>query len=83
MELRQVPNIGVKLEAQLKDVGIDTVQALRDVGAKAAWLRIKGIDPSACYMRLCALEGALEGIRWHDLPGETKAQLKEFYRDHK
>lgn len=32
---------------------------------------------------LCALEGAVRGIRWHDLEPEVKADLKAFYQTHK
>jgi DNA transformation protein len=81
--LTQLPNIGKELERQLNDIGIDTEEKLRDVGSLEAWLRIKAKDPSACYMRLCALEGALHGIRWHDLSLENKASLKSFYTQHK
>ena len=28
---------------------------------------------------LCALEGAIQGIRWHYLDCETKAELKRFF----
>jgi DNA transformation protein len=38
------------------------------------------MDPSACLMRLCALEGALRGVRWHDLDARTKGELKVFYQ---
>jgi DNA transformation protein len=34
-------------------------------------------------MRLSALEGAIQGIRWHYLDGETKQSLKKFYNKHK
>ena len=50
-------NIGKALEEQLIQVGIETPEALRQVGAKAAWLKIQEIDPSACIHRLLALEG--------------------------
>jgi DNA transformation protein len=40
-------------------------------------------DPPACIMRLSALEGAIQGIRWHLLDKETKESLKEFYHKHK
>jgi DNA transformation protein len=30
-------------------------------------------------MRLCSLEGAIQGVRWHNLDDETKKSLKEFY----
>lgn len=79
-ELAKLPNIGKKLEEQLHLVGIDTEKQLRETGSRAAWQRILAIDDSACYMRLCALEGALENIRWHDLPPRTKQELKAFYQ---
>ena len=55
----------------------------RQTGSRDAWLKIKAIDPSACYNRLCGLEGALRGIRWHNLPDETKKELKDFYNSFK
>lgn len=82
-ELAKLPNIAEKLEAQLGEVGITTEQALRDVGSREAWLRILHRDPSACLMRLSALEGALQGVRWHYLDEETKKELKAFYNEHK
>ena len=82
-ELQSLPNIGAKLEKQLEDTGIATAQALRTAGSRQAWLGIQAIDPSACYMRLCALEGALRGTRWHDLPAEVKQELRAFYQEHK
>lgn len=78
-ELSKLINISIKLESQLNTVGINTVQQLKEVGSKQAWLKIKAFDPSACYNRLCALEGAIQGIRWHNLSDETKEELKSFY----
>ena len=82
-ELAKLPNMGKILEAQLEAVGIATPEALRETGSRAAWLRIQAADPSACFHRLCALEGALRGVRWHALDGPVKADRKEFYQSHK
>ena len=82
-ELTTLPNIGAKLEGQLNDVGIITIEELKHAGSREAWLRILARDPSACIMRLSALEGAIQGIRWHYLDEETKKLLKEFYHQHK
>ena len=82
-ELAKLPNMGKILEAQLEAVGIATPEALRETGSRAAWLRIQAADPSACFHRLGALEGALGGVRWHALDGPVKADLKEFYQSHK
>jgi DNA transformation protein len=78
-ELSKLPNIGDKLEAQLNEVGIDTLEQLKEVGSKQAWLYIKDIDASACINRLCAIEGAIQGIRWHNLSSDVKNELKAFY----
>ncbi len=77
-ELQSLPNIADKLEAQLIEVGVGGIDALKQTGSREAWLRIAAIDPSACYMRLCALEGAIQGVRWHHLDEETKKRPQEF-----
>jgi len=82
-ELTTLPNIAEKLDAQLAAVGVKTIADLKAVGSHEAWLRILAADPSACLMRLSALEGAIQGVRWHRLDDGTKASLKEFYCQHK
>ena len=82
-ELKSLPNIAEKLEAQLLEAGIPSIDALKAAGSREAWLRIAAIDPSACYMRLCALEGAIRGVRWHHLDDGTKQELKAFYSENK
>jgi DNA transformation protein len=79
VQLSKLPNIGNKLEDQLIEVGIETVDQLKQIGSKQAWLNIKAIDPSACINLLCALEGAIQGVRWHYLSDEVKDELKELY----
>ncbi|WP_346913197.1 TfoX/Sxy family protein [Clostridium sp.] len=78
-KLSDLPNIGKKLEEQLNEVGIETIEQLKAVGSKQAWLNIRAIDSSACINRLCALEGAIRGIGWHSLSEEVKMDLKAFY----
>lgn len=80
-ELSKLPNIGKELERQLTEVGITTQEQLKLIGSKQTWLFIQAIDASACYNRLCALEGAIRGIRWHYLPEELKEELKDFYNE--
>ena len=82
-ELSKVVNIGPKVEEQLISVGINSLEKLKEVGAKNAWLRIQKIDSSACIHRLLALEGAIQGVKKSDLPDSVKADLKAFYSDHK
>ena len=82
-ELLKLPNIGKTVEDQLLQVGINTVEELKKIGAKAAWLKIQEMDESACIHRLMALEGAIEGVKKTMLSEEVKADLKEFYQWHK
>lgn len=82
-ELSKLVNIGEVVETQLNQVGIDTFAKLKEAGAKQAWLDILAIDSSACYNRLCALEGAIQGVRWHDLSQIDKNDLKDFYKNFK
>ncbi len=78
--LSQLPNIGETVEKQLNQVGINTLEQLKECGSKQAWLKIRSIDPSACIHRLYALEGAIQGIRKQQLPEQVKKELKEFYK---
>lgn len=82
-ELSALPNIASKLESQLADAGITAIEQLKSVGSREAWLRILANDPSACINRLYALEGAIQGVRWHNLDDDVKKSLKEFYQNHK
>ena len=82
-ELSKVVNIGPKVEEQLISVGINSLEKLKELGSKNAWLRIQKIDSSACIHRLLALEGAIQGVKKSDLPDSVKADLKAFYSDHK
>ncbi|MGN0364906.1 MAG: TfoX/Sxy family protein [Suilimivivens sp.] len=82
-ELSKLPNIGKIVEEQLNQVGITTGAQLKEIGAKAAWLKIQEIDETACIHRLMALEGAIQGIKKTMLSDEVKADLKKFYQEHK
>ena len=55
-ELSSLPNIGKTVEEQLFRVGISSVDELKRIGAKEAWLKIQEIDETACIHRLMALE---------------------------
>ncbi|MGN0996703.1 MAG: TfoX/Sxy family DNA transformation protein [Candidatus Ventricola sp.] len=82
-ELSRLPNIGPRVEKQLHEAGICSVDALMAAGAKAAWLSIQQIDESACIHRLMALEGAIRGVKKTMLPDEVKADLQAFYQQHR
>jgi DNA transformation protein len=77
-DLNKLPNIGKVLAQELEAAGIKSAEALKDIGSKEAFLLLKLSDSGSCYNKLCALQGAVEGIRWHHLSDETKADLKAF-----
>lgn len=77
-KLSDMPNIGQTLEKKLMSVGISDPEGLIELGSKEAFLRIRNIDDTACLNMLCALEGAVQGIRWHGLSPECKKDLKDF-----
>ena len=82
-ELSSLPNIGKTVEEQLFRVGISSVDELKRIGAKEAWLKIQEIDETACIHRLMALEGAIQGVKKTMLSDEVQADLKEFYQRNK
>ena len=75
MRLSELPNIGPKLESLLVEHGISTPEDLRTLGAVETCrrLRFQGED---CVNKLLALEGAIRGIRWHDIPREEREALR-------
>jgi len=79
LNLDEMPNIGKVVSKKLISVGIDTPEKLRELGSKEAFIRLRAIDDSACFSMLQGLEGAIQGIRWHNLPESKKKDLKEFF----
>jgi len=81
MKLTALPNISKVIASDLQKAGINTVEDLKQIGSKDAFIRIRlHADHEACINKLCALEGAIQGMRWHQLPESTKADLKAFYK---
>ncbi len=80
-DLSSLPNVGRVLERNLRAVGIDTPEQLRDAGSREAFLRIRLYDPGACLHMLYGLEGAVQGIRDTLLSDEAKKDLKNFYKN--
>lgn len=78
--LTTLPNIGTVLAHLLNSIGIETKQELIDMGAEEAITRLSRIENvNVCINKLMALEGAIQGIRWHHLSKEKKEELKEYF----
>ena len=81
MELTDFPNIGA---SNLRTVGLDTPEKLRQAGAKEAWLKIRlQVDPGACLHLLQALAGAVANIPKRELTPEQRLELKKFFESYK
>ena len=79
--LTDLPNIGKTLAAKLSRAGIHNAEQLKEMGSEDAIIKIATLENSgACINMLCALEGAIQGIRWHDLEKGRKQELLEFIR---
>lgn len=75
MNLSDRINIGPRLEELLKEIGINTVEELIEAGSIEAATRIAEID-RAWSSKLYALEGAIQGVRWKELPKDYRDKLR-------
>jgi DNA transformation protein len=80
IKLTEMPNIGKVVAEKLILAGITSPDELKALGSEQAFIRLQTIDETACFSMLQGLEGAVHGIRWHNLPKERKEELKEFFR---
>jgi len=62
--LEDLVNIGPKLAADLRTIGIPDEATLRSVGAAEAAQRLEAVGLRDCTNARRALEGALTGVRW-------------------
>jgi len=80
--LRVLPNIGQEVASRLREVGITTAEALRELGSIETALRLKAARPGdpPCRSMLSGLEGAIRGVRWHTIPKEERERLWEKFQ---
>lgn len=79
-ELSKLKNISKVSEGLLNQAGIHTIDEYKKTGSKAAFLRIRQIDNTACLSMLYGLEGAIEDKRWCNLDAEIKKDLLDFFK---
>jgi len=78
-QLTSLPNIGDVLAEQLILAGINNEKELKSAGTENVFIKLLTIDNESCLMKLYAIEGAIQGIRWHFLPNERVRELKDFF----
>jgi len=75
--LSKLRNIGPKSARMLAAAGIDSIEALRTLGAAEVYRRVRLTNPDGVSRNmLWALQGALMDMDWRDLPDEIKAALQ-------
>jgi DNA transformation protein len=75
--LSTLPGIGPATQSWLVEAGIRTAGELRSLGSVEAYRRLKFMFPNCVSLNaLYALEAALRGCRWLDLPPDVKAALQ-------
>ena len=73
-----LPGIGPVTQGWLTEVGIHTVGELRSMGSVEAYRRLRFMLPRRVNLNaLYALEAALRGCHWLDLPQDVKTALQE------
>ena len=76
--IEQTPNIGRTLAQELRDVGIDSLEALMRAGFWDAWLQLRRVNPERDAVPAClALAGAVAGVRWNHLPPRVRQDIRQ------
>jgi hypothetical protein len=74
--IEQAPNIGPTLAAHLRNVGIETLEALVEVGDAEAYARLAEAHPGdANAQTRLELAGAVRSTRWSTLPMALRREL--------
>lgn len=74
-DLASLPNLGPQSQAMLAGAGIRTLEDLRQLGAVAAYARVRATGANASQNLLWALEGALCGQPWRVVAREHRTSL--------
>ena len=77
-ELTSMKNIGKTLYMKLFAVGITSAEQLIEAGSKKAYVLLKMSYPEMCAVHLYALEGAITGVDFSELPQEKCDELSAF-----
>ncbi len=77
--LEDLPNIGKVLAGELRNALIPDPETLRNMGTEKTFIRLNCLDKNSCLSKLYAIEGAVQGIRWHKIEALRKQELKMFY----
>lgn len=80
LRLKDLPNLSFSMELLLNEAGIKDARTLRQIGPKAAWMRLREIRKDLSINVLYALEGAITGVHAAALPAQTRQELFDWAR---
>ena len=80
--LRDLPDIGDEMSRCVQRAGIHTPEQLKRLGSVEAAILVSPHKRSGpvCRSALCALEGAIRGIRWHSIAKADRDESWEQYQ---
>ncbi|WP_052284068.1 TfoX/Sxy family DNA transformation protein [Kluyvera genomosp. 1] len=76
--LKDLPNLSFHMELLLNEAGVTDSWALRQIGAEAAWLRLRRIRKQISINVLYSLEGAIRGVHAAALPAQRRQELQSW-----
>ncbi|SJZ97853.1 TfoX/Sxy family DNA transformation protein [Anaerorhabdus furcosa] len=79
--LTSMKNIGKEMKKKLESVGIDSVEKLKCIGSKDAFIHLRMKYSNICLVHLYTLQGAIDDIEYHNLPENMKSDLKKFSKE--
>lgn len=77
--LKDLPNLTFQLEVLLFEAGITDEETLRELGARASWLKMRAKNKALSIKVLFALEGAIAGLHEAALPAGIRRELTEWF----
>lgn len=72
-----IRNLGPAFEQACADAGIPSAEALREIGADAAYTKLLGSGTKPHFIGYYVLVMALQGRPWNDCKGAEKAALRK------
>ena len=75
-EISRLKNLGGKSQIMLADIGVHTRAQLAEMGSLEAYKRVRLAGHKANIIFVYAIEGALIGTHWNNLPPGMKEDLK-------
>lgn len=73
--------LGPKSDALLADIGLTSLDQLRELGVEETFRMLKSAHPEVTLNFLWGLEAAVAGIDWRDIDDARKRELRRALAD--